>query len=157
MKITLLCVAKTDNKNLETLVKDYCGRINKYIKFEIEYIIPPKNISKLQAVEIRKAECELILKKVEKADLLILLDEKGVSYSSVKFAAQIQKYMNAGFKHVYFVVGGAYGFSEEIYSKANNKLSMSAMTTTHQLIRLFFTEQVYRAFSILNGHPYHNE
>lgn len=156
MKIILLCVGKTDSNNLSIMLSDYIKRINRFVDFKIDYIIPPKNISKLQPVDVKKAEGELILKKIEKASHLVLLDEKGKRYTSMAFANQVQKYMNTGCKHLYFVVGGAYGFSEAVYKKANGKLSLSDMTTTHQLIRLVFSEQIYRAFTILNGHPYHN-
>ena len=157
MKITCLCVSKTDNKNLEILIDEYIKRINKFVKFQMEYISAPKNIGKLQAHDVKRAEGELILKRTENADLMVLLDEKGKAYSSVKFAAQIQRYFNSGPKHLVFVVGGAFGFSDAVYKKANDLLSLSTMTTTHQLIRLLFTEQIYRAFTILKGHPYHNQ
>jgi len=156
MKITFLCVGKTDNKHLDILINEYEGRIKKFIDFKIDYISPPRNFGKLQAKELKKAEGRLILDKVGN-DFLILLDERGKTFSSRKFAAQMQKYMNAGYRNIYFLVGGAFGFSEEVYSKANGKISLSEMTTTHQLIRLLFTEQLYRAFTILNNHPYHND
>ena len=157
MKITLLCIGKTDSSNLDAMLSDYTKRINKFIEYKLDCIIPPKNISKLQPLDVKKLEGELILKKIEKSSYLILLDEKGKRYSSINFANQVQKYMNTGCKQLFFVVGGAYGFSESVYKMADGKLSLSDMTTTHQLIRLFFSEQVYRAFTILNGHPYHNE
>ena len=157
MKITLICVGKTDSNNLEAMLSDYAKRINKFIDFKLDCIIPPKNRSKLQPLDVKKAEGELILKKIERASYLILLDEKGKRYTSINFANQVQKYMNTGCKHLYFIVGGAFGFSEAVYKAADGKLSLSDMTTTHQLIRLFFSEQIYRAFAILNRHPYHNE
>jgi 23S rRNA (pseudouridine1915-N3)-methyltransferase len=155
MKLTLLCVGKTDNKHLENLLSEYTKRLSKFIRFQIEYIVP-RNTSKLQPNEMKRAEGSFILQKTEKADFIVLLDEQGVTYTSQQFAKQLQKYMNAGYRHIVFVVGGAYGFSDEVYNKADAKLSLSKMTTTHQLIRLFFTEQLYRAFTILKGHPYHN-
>lgn len=156
MKVTLLCIGKTDNKKLEDLIEEYVLRLRKYITFNIECILTPKNFGKLQPRDLKKAEGELILQKVSKGHL-ILLDEKGKQFTSAGFAKQVQKYMNAGHHQVYFVVGGAYGFSEEVYAKAHGKVALSEMTTTHQLIRLMFAEQIYRAYTILNNHPYHNQ
>lgn len=156
MKITLLNVGKTDSKALETLNAEYIKRINRFIAFEHKFVIPPKNISKYKPEQVKKLEGELILKNSTEADLIILLDEKGAEYTSVEFSGFIQKIMNRGIRSVYFVTGGAYGFSSEVYEKASQKLSFSRMTTTHQLIRLMFSEQLYRAFTIIKGHPYHN-
>jgi 23S rRNA (pseudouridine1915-N3)-methyltransferase len=156
MKITLMCISKTNNNNLAALLKDYAKRIKNYSDFEIEYVVTPKNISKLQADELKKAEGRIVLQKIKKSDFLILLDERGKQYTSVNFATRIQKLMNAGYKQIYFLVGGAFGFSKDIYERADESISLSDMTTTHQLVRLFFTEQLYRAFTILKGHPYHN-
>lgn len=157
MKITLLCVGKTDNKNLEALIDEYVFRLKKFVGFEIEIINTPRNFGKLQALELKKAEGELILARVKKGGHLILLDEKGKQFTSAAFANQVQKYMNAGHQQIYFAIGGAFGFSEAVYAKAQGKIALSEMTTTHQLIRLMFTEQLYRAFTILNNHPYHNQ
>ena len=157
MQISILCVGKTDNNHLNVLLNEYIDRLKKIIKIEFEYIVTPKSFSKLPREILKKKEGELILKKLNPTDLVILLDERGKSYTSQQFANQIQKYLNGGFRKMYFLIGGAHGFDKRVYKRANGKLSLSAMTTTHQLIRLFFVEQVYRAFTILEGHPYHNE
>jgi 23S rRNA (pseudouridine1915-N3)-methyltransferase len=156
MKITALHVGKTDNKNLEALIQEYIPRINRHIQFGQEFVVVPKALSKLKPEELKKAETNLLMKKLTDADYIVLLDERGKQYSSTAFADFLQKLMNSGVKSVFFVSGGAYGFSKEMYEKSNDLLSLSAMTTTHQLIRLFFTEQLYRAITILNNHPYHN-
>lgn len=157
MKMCLLNVGKTDNKFLESLNADYIARINHFISFTHDFIIPPKNIKKYKPSQVKKIEGDLILKKCSEADYMILLDENGKEFSSVEYSKFIQKTMNRGCRNVIFVTGGAYGFSEEVYSRADEKISMSKMTTTHQLIRLLFSEQLYRAFTIINNHPYHNE
>lgn len=157
MKITLLCIGKTDNQHLINIINEYEQRVKKYIDFQIEYIVSPKNFSKLQPKDLKKAEGGLIVDRIKKGGQMVLLDERGKRFSSVKFAEQMQKYMNAGYKQLFFVVGGAFGFSDEVYKRAQGMISLSEMTTTHQLIRLMFTEQLYRAYTILNNHPYHNE
>ncbi len=156
MNISLLNVGKTDNKALELLIDDYIKRINRFVKYKHDFIIPPKNIGKLKPEQVKKLEGELILKYCFDTDYIILLDEKGESYTSVEFSNFIQKTMNKGYKSIVFVTGGAYGFSQPVYQRANEMISFSKMTTTHQLIRLFFSEQLYRAFTIIKGHPYHN-
>ena len=157
MQINILCVGKTDNKHLEVLLKDYLNRLKKYTKSDFEYILAPKSFGKLPPDVLKRKEGELILAKVNSTDLVVLLDERGKSFTSAQFANQIQKFLNCGFRKVHFVIGGALGFDQAVYQRANHQLSLSAMTTTHQLIRLFLIEQVYRAFTILEGHPYHNE
>lgn len=156
MRITLLNVGKTDSKPLEDLIQEYIVRTNRFIRFSHEFILPPKNIGKFKSGQVKKIEGELMVKHFEAADFVVLLDERGNEYTSVEFAGFIQKSMNKGFKHIIFATGGAYGFSEAVYSRANHKVSFSKMTTTHQLIRLVFSEQLYRAFTIIKGHPYHN-
>jgi len=155
VKIVFLNIGLTDSKNLLTLVNDYESRIIRFVNFQIEYIVPPRSFGKLKPTALKRAEGELILKKIESGSRVILLDEAGKQFSSQEFAHYLQReLMN---KTIYFVTGGAYGFSDEVYSRADEKISLSNMTTTHQLIRLFFTEQLYRAFTILKNHPYHNE
>ncbi len=156
MKITLLNVGKTESKCLNELIDDYIVRINRFVGFKFEFIQAPKNIGKLKPEQVKKLEGELILKKSMPADYIILLDEGGKQFNSVGFSEFMQKKMNRGIGHLLFVTGGAYGFSKEVYDRCNEKLSLSSMTTTHQLIRLLFTEQLYRAFTIIHGHPYHN-
>jgi 23S rRNA (pseudouridine1915-N3)-methyltransferase len=157
MKITLLNVGKTDSVYLEKLIEDYSIRINRFVPFNHEYALSPKNISKLKPEEVKKVEGELILKKVENFDYMILLDERGKQFNSTAFAQYLQKIFNSAPKKIVFVSGGAFGFTSSIYNRTNDMISLSSMTTTHQLVRLVFTEQLYRAFTIINNHPYHNE
>lgn len=157
MTITLILVGKTDIKHLEALINDYKKRLSFFVKFEVK-IIPDLKKRKNMDVELQKEkEGELILDKISNSDFVVLLDENGVEYSSTKLASWLQKRMNSGLKNLVFIVGGPYGFSPEIYARGNQKLSLSKMTFSHQMIRLFFTEQLYRAFSILKNLPYHHE
>lgn len=157
MQIKLIAIGKTDNKAIASLIEEYSKRLNFYIKFEFEVIPDIKNSKSLTESLQKEKEGELILKKLAPSDNLILLDERGKSYSSVAFSAFLQKKMNAGLKQLVFVIGGPYGFSDEVYSRANAKLSISAMTFSHQMIRPFFIEQLYRGFTILRNEPYHHE
>jgi 23S rRNA (pseudouridine1915-N3)-methyltransferase len=156
MTITLLNTGKTDS-SLTALLDEYAIRINRFVKFTIECMVPPSNIGKLKSEDVKRIEADLLLKKLSRADCIILLDEKGKKYSSINFARFLQSVFNMGYKHLFFVSGGAYGFSPKIYEKASELLSLSDMTTTHQLVRLFFSEQLYRALTIINNHPYHND
>lgn len=157
MKIKLLAIGKTDDKNLQTLIDSYQLRLKHYINFEIEIIPDIKNVKNLSESQQKEKEGILILKKLAPADTLILLDEKGKEYRSIEFSKFLQKKMNAGIKQLVLVIGGPYGFSETIYKKAAGKISLSKMTFSHQMIRLFVTEQIYRAFTILKNEPYHHE
>lgn len=157
MKIKLVVVGKTDDKNLETLIVTYQNRINFYINFEFEIIPDLKNVKNLNEEQQKIKEGKLLLSKLTSADLLILLDEKGKEFRSIDFANYIQKKMNSGIKQVVFAIGGPYGFSEEVYKKAKGRVSLSKMTFSHQMVRLFFMEQIYRAFTILKNEPYHHE
>ena len=155
MKITLLVVGKTTEKHLETLISDYCGRLKHYIPFDTQVIgdvVKGKVSMDLQ----KKQEGDLILKAVGTSATVILLDERGEQYRSVDFAAYVQKQMSAG-RDVIFVVGGPYGFSKEVYDRANGLISLSKMTFSHQMIRLLFVEQLYRACTIIKHEPYHHE
>ncbi len=156
MTIKLLHVGKTDSKLLEKLVEDYQQRIKHFCKFETVLVPDLKNRKKLDENQQKIEEGKKILEKINASDLLILLDEKGSEFSSEKFAVWMQKQLNSGVKNLVFVIGGPYGFSDEVYQKANGKIALSQMTFSHQMVRLFFTEQVYRAFSILNNLPYHH-
>ncbi|MFL5729686.1 MAG: 23S rRNA (pseudouridine(1915)-N(3))-methyltransferase RlmH [Cytophagaceae bacterium] len=156
MKIRLLVVGKTDEKYLAEGIEKFSGRILHYAKYEMEVIPDVKQGSKPNPDKTKEEEGKLILKKVSSADQLILLDEKGSSFSSKQFAGFLQKKLNGG-ANLIFVVGGAFGFSPEVYKRANEKISLSAMTFSHQMIRLFFNEQLYRAFTILKGEKYHHE
>ena len=157
MKITLLVIGKTDNKHLIQLIDDYQKRLNHYVKFTMEVIPDIKNAKNLSKEQQKEKEGELILQKLQQGDQLILLDEKGKEFTSVQFSAYLQKKMNTGLKRLVFVVGGPYGFSQEVYNKSMGKVSFSQMTFSHQMIRLFVVEQIYRAFTILKGQPYHHE
>ena len=156
MQIKLLAIGKTDNQQLQTLIDDYQKRLSFYIKFEFEIIPDLKNVKNLSEEQQKQKEGELIISKLSNTDLLILLDENGKQYDSVDFSEQLQKYMNSGIKQLVFVIGGPYGFSPEVYNKANGKISLSKMTFSHQMIRLFMIEQLYRAFTILRNEPYHH-
>lgn len=156
MKITLIVIGKTDNKNLISLMQDYSKRLGHYIQFEMNVIPDIKNAKNLSETLQKKAEGDEILKRITSSETLILLDEKGKSYSSEKFSEFLQKKMNSGLKNLVFVIGGPYGFSDEIYDRANGKISLSSMTFSHQMVRLFFIEQLYRAFTILRNEPYHH-
>ena len=157
MKIKLLAVGKTDDKNLIQLIEMYQNRLKHYIKFELEIIPDIKNAKNLSEKQQKEKEGELILNKLENSDQLILLDDKGKQYSSIEFSQFLQKKMNSGIKQLVFVIGGPYGFSEAVYKKAQGKLSLSKMTFSHQMIRLFIVEQIYRGFTILKNEPYHHE
>lgn len=157
MNIRLIAIGKTDNKALQQLMDDYMKRLSFYIKFELEVIPDIKNAKNLSEAQQKEKEGELILSKLSPADQLILLDENGKTFSSVGFSEELQKKMNSGIKTLVFVIGGPYGFSQNVYSKAQGKVSLSAMTFSHQMVRLFFIEQVYRAMTILRGEPYHHQ
>ncbi|WP_191858931.1 23S rRNA (pseudouridine(1915)-N(3))-methyltransferase RlmH [Hanstruepera ponticola] len=156
MTIKLLAIGKTDNKQLQTLIADYQKRLRHYIKFDFEIIPDLKKAKNLSAIQQKQKEGELILSRINPTDILILLDENGKQMDSVVFSQYLQKHMNSGIKQLIFVIGGPYGFSEEVYNKAQGKLSLSKMTFSHQMIRLFIVEQLYRAFTILKNEPYHH-
>ncbi|MBT8303611.1 MAG: 23S rRNA (pseudouridine(1915)-N(3))-methyltransferase RlmH, partial [Bacteroidia bacterium] len=147
---------KTDNKELQSLINEYAKRLGHYIRFEFDIIPDIKNTKNLSETQQKQKEGELILKRINNSDVMILLDEIGKQYNSVEFADYLQKHMNSGIKQLVFVIGGPYGFSQEVYSKAKGKLSLSKMTFSHQMIRLFFIEQLYRGFTILRNEPYHH-
>jgi len=157
MKIKLLVIGKTDDKNLISLIQSYEKRLKHYIKLDLEIIPDIKNVKNLSEKQQKEKEGELILKNIATTDNLILLDEKGNELRSVEFAKFLQKKMNSGIKQMVLVIGGPYGFSEKVYQKASGKISLSKMTFSHQMIRLFVVEQLYRAFTILKNEPYHHE
>jgi len=157
MNIKLIAIGKTDHKNLQALIEEYQKRLSFYIKFELEIIPDIKNVKNLSKEQQKEKEGELILAKLSPTDFLILLDENGKSYTSIGFANELQKKMNAGIKTLVYVIGGPYGFSETVYQKAQQKISLSEMTFSHQMVRLFFIEQVYRGFTILKNEPYHHQ
>lgn len=157
MQIKLLAVGKTDHKALKILIEDYVKRLSHYCRFEFEILPDLKNTKNLDQNAQKIKEGELILSKINLSSTLTLLDEKGKSFTSVKFSQFIQKQLNTGMKELVFVIGGPYGFSEAVYQRANQKIALSEMTFSHQMIRLFFVEQLYRAFTILKSEPYHHE
>ena len=157
MKIKVLAIGKTDDKNLKQLIDTYEKRLKHYIKFEIEIIPDLKQVKNMSEKDQKEKEGELILKKVDTGDQLWLLDEKGEMFRSIDFSKFLQKKMNAGLKRFVLVIGGPYGFSDAVYRMAQGKVSLSKMTFSHQMIRLFVVEQLYRAFTILKNEPYHHE
>ena len=156
MKILFLVIGKTDESYLETGIGKYIKRLEHYIPFEMKVIPDIKNRKTLTEEQQKKAEGDLILSQLNPGDDLILLDEKGKTFTSVLFSQWIEKQVNAGSKRIVFVVGGPYGFSKEVYDKCKFKISLSEMTFSHQMIRLIFVEQLYRAFTIIKGEPYHH-
>ena len=156
MKITLLVVGKTTDSHIQALLQDYQKRLGHYIPFSLTVIPELKNTKSLTSEQQKQAEGEMILRNITASTDMILLDEKGKEFRSVEFADHIQKKMSSG-RDVVFVVGGPYGFSEAVYQRADGKISLSKMTFSHQMVRLFFVEQLYRAMTILRGEPYHHE
>jgi 23S rRNA (pseudouridine1915-N3)-methyltransferase len=156
MKITLLVVGKTMDAHIEALIQDYQKRLTHYVPFSMVVIPELKNTKSLTMEQQKLAEGELILRNLTPSTDMILLDERGREYRSVEFADFLQKKMSSG-RDVVFVVGGPYGFSQNVYDRANGKISLSQMTFSHQMVRLFFVEQIYRAMTILRGEPYHHE
>lgn len=157
MKIKLLAIGKTDNKHLIALIEEYQNRLKHYIKFELQIIPDIKNVKNLSEIQQKEKEGELILSKLQNTDVLVLLDDKGKHYTSMEFSKYLQKKMNAGIKQLVLVIGGPYGFSDAVYKKSTGKISLSKMTFSHQMIRLFIVEQIYRGFTILKNEPYHHE
>lgn len=157
MNIKLLTVAKTEEKYLQEGIDIYLSRLKHYVNFEMEVIPALKDIRNATPDQIKDREAEQILHRIEKSDCVVLLDEHGRQHTSVGFSQYLQKEMNAGVRNLTFVVGGAFGFAPSVYQAANDKISLSTMTFSHQMVRLFFVEQLYRAFTILRNEKYHNE
>ncbi len=157
MKIKLVAVGKTDNKHLQQLINDYQSRLKHYIGFDFLVIPDVKNTKNLRESQQKEKEGEAILKQLQPSDQLLLLDENGKSYSSIEFSKLLQKKMLSGCKQLVFVIGGPYGFSEAVYKRAHGKMALSAMTFSHQMVRLFAVEQLYRAFTIIKNEPYHHQ
>ncbi len=157
MKIKLLAIGKTDDKNLSALIQTYQNRLQHYIKFEFEIIPDLKNAKNLSEAQQKEKEGELLLNKLQPTDQVLLLDDKGKDFTSMEFSKFLQKKMNSGIKTLVLIIGGPYGFSEAVYKKAQGKVSFSKMTFSHQMIRVFVVEQIYRAFTILKNEPYHHE
>lgn len=157
MNIELIVVGKTDMQEVQALVAMYSQRLNHYVRFAITTIADVRNTKKLSESEQKRLEGEAILRLINDSDYLMLLDEHGAELRSIEFAELLQRRMLAGTKRLVFVIGGPYGFSEMVYQRANSKLSLSKMTFSHQIVRAIFTEQLYRAFTILKNEPYHHE
>jgi len=156
MTIKLLAIGKTDSKPLQQMIAEYENRLKHYIRFELDTIPDLKNTKNLSEAQQKEKEGDLILKKLGPTDIMVLLDENGRQYSSIDFSEYLQKKMNSGIKQLVLVIGGPYGFSDAVYHKAKGKISFSKMTFSHQMVRLFVVEQLYRAFTILRNEPYHH-
>jgi len=157
MKITLLAVGKTTDPIVEKLTDVYIQRLKHYTDFQFVVIPELKNTKFLSEQEQKSREGELILKAIPLGSHIILLDENGAEHTSVEFSQKLNTQMNSGVRNLVFVIGGPYGFSKEVYAATGDKLSLSKMTFSHQMVRAIFTEQLYRAFTILKGEPYHHQ
>lgn len=157
MKFTLLVVGRTVEKHYITAINDYAERTKHYISFDIEVIPELKNTKSLSMEQQKEKEGELILKALQPGDVSVLLDEHGKEFRSVEFASWVERKMHTVSKRLVFIIGGPYGFSPAVYAVAQEKISLSKMTFSHQMIRLIFVEQLYRAMTILNNGPYHHE
>ena len=157
MKIKVICVGKTNHNALRDWLPEYQKRLLHYVKLDWAELPELKNTKNLRESVQKEEEGKRVLKQLNPQDILVLLDEKGSQYTSKDFAVFLQKRMNAGTKNLVFVIGGPYGFSTELYERAQHKISLSSMTFSHQMVRIFVAEHLYRAFSILNNEPYHHE
>ena len=157
MKVALILVGKTVNKHFVELIDEYAGRVKHYIGFDIITIPELKNTKSLSVDQQKQQEGELILKQLQAGDHVVLLDEHGKEFRSVEFSSYMEQKMQTVNKRLVFVIGGPYGFSPDVYGKANEKISLSKMTFSHQMVRLIFVEQLYRAMTIMRGEPYHHE
>lgn len=157
MKIKLIVIGKTDQNYMNEGIGEYISRLKHYVPTEIVVIPSLKNMGNLTVEQIKQKETELLLKQIFPSDMVILLDENGKHYTSTEFASFMQQQMNKGIQNLIFIVGGAYGFSKEMYLKFPIKIALSKMTFSHQMVRLFFVEQVYRAMTILRNESYHHE
>ncbi|MDT0607222.1 23S rRNA (pseudouridine(1915)-N(3))-methyltransferase RlmH [Croceitalea rosinachiae] len=157
MTIKLIAIGKTDSTELQYLISNYSSRLRHYVKFELVIIPDLKKSKNLSETEQKRKEGEALLKLVSPSDALVLLDEKGKQFTSIEFSQLLQKRMNSGLKNLILVIGGPYGFSEEVYKRATQKIGLSKMTFSHQMVRLFIIEQLYRGFTILKNEPYHHQ
>lgn len=156
MKTELILVGKTVNKHIDACIADYADRIGHYMPFGINVIPELKNTKALSEQQQKVSEGELILKNIQPSDVVVLLDEHGKEFRSIEMASWLEKKQQTA-RRLVFVIGGPYGFSEDVYKRANEKLSLSKMTFSHQMVRMIFTEQLYRACTIIKGEPYHHE
>lgn len=157
MKITLIAIGKTEDKYLIEGIDKYLNRLKHYINFNMVIIPDVKNTKNLTEAQQKTKEAELLLKQLNNSDVVVLLDEKGKKFTSVQFSVYINKQMVGSVQNLVFIIGGPYGFDESIYKRSNSSISLSDMTFSHQMVRLFFVEQLYRAFTILKNEPYHHE
>ena len=157
MNIELVVVGKTDSKEVEALVEMYAKRVNRYCKFSITTLADVRNTRNMAPSRQIQLEGEAILRMVGDGDCLTLMDEKGAQYTSIEYSQWLQKRMLSGVKRLLIVIGGPYGFSADVYARADQKISLSKMTFSHQIVRAIFAEQLYRAFTILHNEPYHHE
>ena len=157
MEISLIVIGKTNARYLQEGIDEYIKRLKHYIPYSISVLPDIKNTKKLTEEQQKEAEGKLMLDALKPGDCLVLLDERGKEFTSVAFADYLQRKMNAGLRRLVFVIGGPYGFSQSVYDRADEKISLSKMTFSHEMIRLFFTEQVYRAMTIQRGEPYHHQ
>ena len=157
MRITLLVIGKTTDRHVQALIEDYAQRLSHYVPFSMDVIPELRNTKALTAEQQKAQEAELIKKQLQAGDHVVLLDEHGAERRSMEFATWLQKSMNTGARRIVFIVGGPYGFDASIHALAKEEISLSQMTFSHQLIRVLFVEQLYRAHTILRGEPYHHE
>lgn len=157
MNIELIVIGKTDQQEVAALVEQYAKRVNHYCRFIVTTIADVKNTRNMAASRQKQLEGEMILKLITEGDWLVLMDERGRQFTSMEYADWLQKRMLSGVKRLVIVIGGPYGFSDQVYQRANEKISLSKMTFSHQIVRAIFAEQLYRAFTILNNEPYHHE
>lgn len=155
--LELIVIGKTDSQEIAALIELYAKRVNFYCKFSVSTLPDVRNTKNLSVKQQRTTEGQAILRQLTDSDFVTLLDERGEQFSSLEFALWVQKRMSSGLKRLVLVIGGPYGFSDEVYARADAKLSLSRMTFSHQIVRAIFAEQIYRAFTILNNEPYHHE
>lgn len=157
MKVTFLVIGKTDQKYLQEGISIFEKRIGHYLPYEMKIIPDIKNTKKLSESQQKEKEGELILQQIQNSDVMILMDERGQMFDSIGFSKYLEKKMVMGTKNLVFVIGGPYGFAPKVYDRANGKISLSNMTFSHQMVRLIFVEQLYRAMTILKNEPYHHQ
>lgn len=157
MNIEIIVIGKTDQQEVASLVEQYAKRVNHYCKFTVTTIADVKNTRNMAPSRQKQLEGDMILRLISDGDWLVLMDERGRQFTSMEYADWLQKRMLSGVKRLAIVIGGPYGFSDEVYKRANEKISLSKMTFSHQIVRAIFAEQLYRAFTILNNEPYHHE
>ncbi|MCR4613124.1 MAG: 23S rRNA (pseudouridine(1915)-N(3))-methyltransferase RlmH [Bacteroidaceae bacterium] len=157
MKTTLILVGKTTNAHITALIDDYVSRLRHYTSFELLVIPELKNTKNLSEQQQKQAEGDLILRQLQPSDHVVLLDEHGKQFRSIELAAWMERKQGAASRRLVFIIGGPYGFSPDVYARADEKLSLSPLTFSHQMVRLIFVEQLYRAHTILKGEPYHHE